>query len=100
MRLQPKVSMHMAMMFSNTARTVEKLAKTMNRKNRVPHRRPPAMLTKTLGRVSKMRDGPWLGSTLKEKQAGKMIMPDMRATKVSRAQMRTDSPVRRCSSPM
>ena len=29
-----------------------------------------------------------------------LIMPDMSATKVSSAQMRTDSPARRCSSPM
>ena len=47
-----------------TAReTVEKLAKVMNRKNRVPHRRPPSILTKTLGSVWKMREGPASGWT-------------------------------------
>ena len=44
--------------FSNTAMTVVKLAKNMNRKNRAPQRRPPAMSTKMRGRVTKMRVGP------------------------------------------
>ena len=35
-RLQPKLSMHPASRFSNTAMTVEKLAKVMNRKNSPP----------------------------------------------------------------
>ena len=86
------------MMFSNTASTVVKLANVMNRKKRAPHTRPPAMLTNTLGSVMKIRAGPWLGSTLKLKQAGKMIMPDMKATKVSRQQIRTASPGRRLAS--
>ena len=93
-RDQPKLSMQLAMMFSNTARTVVKLAKVMNRKNSAPHTRPPAMWRNTRGSVMKIRDGPLPASTPKEKQAGKMIMPDMKATKVSRAQMRTASPVR------
>mgnify|MGYP006990180149 CR=1 FL=1 len=42
-RDQPKLSMALAWRFSKTAMTVEKLAKVMNRKNSVPHRRPPAM---------------------------------------------------------
>ena len=57
-RLQPKVSMQMARMFSRTAITVEKLAKIMNRKNRAPQSLPPAMLTKTFGSVWKISDGP------------------------------------------
>ena len=48
----------MARMFSNTASTVEKLAKIMNRKNSAPQTRPPAILTKTFGRVWKISDGP------------------------------------------
>ena len=97
-RSQPKVSMQMAMMFSNTASTVEKLANTMKRKNSVPQNRPPPMFTNTWGRVIKIREGPWPGSTPKVKQAGKMMVPAIRATKVSRAQMRTASPGRVCSS--
>ena len=99
-RLQPKVSMEMARMFSKTARTVEKLAKTMKRKKRAPQKRPPAMFTKTGGRVSKMREGPLSGCTPKVKQAGKMMVPAIRATKVSSAQMRAASPGRLCSSLM
>ena len=63
LRLMPKVSTAKANRFSNTASTVEKLAKVMNRKNRVPHRRPPSILTKTLGSVWKMREGPASGWT-------------------------------------
>lgn len=44
--------MQMARMFSNTASTVEKLAKIMNRKNSVPQKRPPAMFTNTCGSVT------------------------------------------------
>ena len=58
LRLTPKVSMQTARMFSNTASTVEKLAKIMNRKNSVPHSRPPFMLTNTCGSVSKMSEAP------------------------------------------
>ena len=35
-------SMQLERMFSNTAITVEKLAKVMKRKNRLPHRMPPS----------------------------------------------------------
>ena len=97
-RDQPKLSMQLAIMFSNTASTVVKLAKVRNRKNRAPHSRPPVMLTNTRGRVIKIRDGPWPGSRPKLKQAGKMIMPDIKATKVSRQQIRTASPGRRLAS--
>ena len=63
LRLMPKVSTAKARRFSNTASTVEKLAKVINRKNSVPHRRPPSILTKTLGSVWKMREGPASGWT-------------------------------------
>ena len=53
-RLQPKVSMQTARIFSNTARTVDKLAKIMNRKNSAPQNRPPAIWLKMLGRVTKI----------------------------------------------
>ena len=99
-RDQPKLSMQQAMMFSNTASTVVKLAKVRNRKNNAPHSRPPAMLTNTRGRVRKIREGPLSASMPKLKQAGKMIMPDMKATKVSRQQIRTASPGRRLASDM
>ena len=92
LRLQPKVSMNKAIMFSNTASTVDRLAKVINRKNRLPHSCPPDMFTNTLGRVIKIKDGPASGRRPKAKQAGKIIMPAIIATKVSRAQMRTDSP--------
>ena len=100
LRSQPKVSMQMAMMFSKTASTVEKLANTMNRKNSVPQNRPPDILTNRGGRVWKIREGPLSGVTPKVKQAGKIMAPAMRATKVSRAQIRTASPGRVCSSLM
>ena len=63
LRLQPKVSMQVDMMFSMTAMTVENEAKVMNRKKSVPHRRPPVMLTNTFGRVTKIRLGPEVTST-------------------------------------
>ena len=58
LRLQPERSMVQARMFSNTATMVEKEAKLMNRKNRVPHTRPAAMELNTLGRVMKISGGP------------------------------------------
>ena len=51
------------MMFSNTAMTVEKDAKVIKRKNRLPHIRPPDILTNTFGRVTKIRLGPCVTST-------------------------------------
>ena len=53
----------MARMFSQTARTVDMAAKTMNRKNSVPHQRPPAMWLKTVAMVSNSRLGPALTSS-------------------------------------
>ena len=81
-------------MFSNTAMTVVKQAKVIKRKNSAPQSRPPAMLMKMRGRVIKTRETPALGSTPKAKQAGKMMKPLIRATKVSSTQMRMASPVR------
>ena len=51
------------MIFSNTAIIVEKLANVINRKNSVPHIRPPSILTKTFGSVTKIRLGPAVAST-------------------------------------
>ena len=93
-RLQPNCSMQQARMFSNTARMVEKEAKVINRKNRLPHSRPPGMEMNTLGRVMKIKEGPLSGLMPKEKQAGKMIRPEKKATKVSSAAMCMDSPSR------
>ena len=47
-----KFSIALDTRFSNTAVTVEKLAKLMNRKNSVPHSLPPFMLMNILGRVT------------------------------------------------
>ena len=63
LRVQPVSSMPQQMMFSNTASTVDRAANAMNRKNRLPHRRPIAILAKMLGRVMKMRLGPLVWST-------------------------------------
>ena len=87
-------SMQLERMFSKTAITVEKLAKVMKRKKRLPHKMPPFMFTKTLGKVIKIRLGPEFTSMPKEKQAGKIMIPDIIATKVSRKQILKPSLVR------
>jgi hypothetical protein len=87
-------------MFSNTAMTVDRAAKAMNRKNRLPHSRPPAMRLKRLGRVMKISRGPLSALTPKAEQAGKMIRPEATATKVSSAATRKASPHSACSRPM
>lgn len=51
------------MMFSNTANTVDRAAKDINRKNRLPHTLPMGILAKILGRVIKIRLGPEVWST-------------------------------------
>ena len=100
-RLQPHLSMAKERMFSKTAMTVERAAKAIKTKKRKPHSRPPpGMALKTLGRVTKIRDGPWSGVTPKAKQAGKMMSPAIKATKVSSSETRMASPVRPCSLPM
>ena len=63
-RLQPQLSHALAIRFSNTAVTVEKLANVIKRKKSEPHTRPPGMSRKILGSVIKMSAGPWSSSTL------------------------------------
>lgn len=58
LRLHPKLSMLLAMRFSKTAVTVEKLAKVMNTKKSAPQSWPMDMWLKIFGRVIKMSDGP------------------------------------------
>ena len=53
----------MAGISSHTASTVDKAANTINRKNRVPHQRPPFMWLNTVAMVSNSRLGPALTST-------------------------------------
>lgn len=60
-RLQPVRSMAKERIFSNTAMIVEKAAKDMKRKKRLPQSRPPFMVLNTLGRVIKIRLGPLSG---------------------------------------
>ena len=55
---QPVRSVAKAMMFWNTAITVVRAAKDMKMKNSAPHTRPKGMLLNTLGRVTKIREGP------------------------------------------
>ena len=83
-----------AAMFSNTATTVVRAAKLMNRKKRAPQNVPPASWLKMLGSVTKIRPGPAPGFTPNAKQAGKMMKPDISAAKVSRPMMLIHSPVR------
>ena len=86
--------MSQAMMFSNTAITVESAAQDINRKNRLPQIRPPIMEMNTFGNVMKIRLGPLSGFTPNAKHAGKMIRPAVIATNVSRIATFTDSPNR------
>ena len=58
----PKESVKVEMIDSNTAVTVEKLAKVINTKNSAPHTLPPGILIKTCGNVTKIRDGPESGA--------------------------------------
>ena len=79
-------------MFSNTAMTVEKLAKVMNRKNSVPHRRPPAMFVKTLGKRDKNQARACIGRDAEGEAGREDDKPAQTATKVSSTQMRAASP--------
>ena len=90
----PKLSVIHATRFSKTAVTVEKLAKDINTKNSVPQTIPRGMLMKILGSVTNISEGPWLGATPKEKQAGKMMIPDATATMVSSTAILLASPIR------
>ena len=85
-------SISQAMIFSNTAMTVEKAAQDINKKNRLPQIRPPIMEINTFGSVMKIRLGPLSGLTPNAKHAGKMIRPAVIATKVSSTATLTDSP--------
>lgn len=82
--LHPVKSIPYVTMFSMTAMTVVIAANTMNRKNRLPQRRPLLMALKIFGKVINRRFGPLSGSTPKLKQAGKIIKPARSATTVSR----------------
>ena len=82
------------MIFSNTATTVEKAAKVRKRKKSAPQSLPPLIFAKIFGRVMKISPGPASGLTPKAKQAGIMIKPAIRATKVSNAVTVMASPVR------
>ena len=86
-----KFSINADIRFSNTAITVEKLAKIINRKKKDPHTLPYAIFINTFGNVRKIKEGPESGWTPKLKQAGKMISPDISATNVSNTQIQTDS---------
>ena len=99
-RDQPHWSMANAIMPSNTAMMVERAAKLMNTKNSEHHNWPSGICSKTLGNVTKTKPGPEPGSTPKAKHAGKMMRPAMRATNVSRAPTRIDSPMSERSLPM
>ncbi len=66
----------------------------MNMKNKAPQNLPKFMELKILGKVTKINPGPAPGSTPKEKQAGKIIRPAIRPTKVSSPAIQTASPVR------
>ena len=83
-----------AIIFSNTAMTVDNDAKAINRKNRAPQILPPVIDKKTLGKVIKIRLGPLSGFTPNEKHAGKMIRPATIATNVSNTATFTASPKR------
>ena len=58
LRDQPCISIANAMMFSNTAMTVEIAAKLINTKNSVPQMRPKCIALKILGSVMKISPGP------------------------------------------
>ena len=91
-RLQPVSSIPQEIIFSNTARMVEKAANDIKMKNRLPQSLPSGMGLKIFGSVIKIRLGPEVWSTLKVKHAGKIISPEAIATNVSRIAMFTDSP--------
>ena len=92
---QPKISIVIDRMFSNTAITVDSAANVIKIKNAVPQMRPPAMWLKTFGSVINSKDGPESGCTPYAKHAGMMIMPAIRATNVSNPITLSASPVSR-----
>ena len=54
-------SITIEIMFSKTAKTVEKAAKKRNKKNKQPQILPPSILLKILGKVIKISGGPASG---------------------------------------
>ena len=60
---QPVRSIAQARIVSNTARTVEKAAKLINTKKRLPQTLPSGILLKIFGKVIKIRLGPLSGCT-------------------------------------
>lgn len=88
----PFRSIQNAMIFSNTAITVESAAKLRKIKNIVPKKEPIGMFEKTFGRVSKTKLGPLPGFTLNAKHAGKIINPATIATNTSRLPIVIASP--------
>lgn len=80
-RLQPYRFIPKAMMFSNTAMTVDRAAKDRKMKNSIPQNRPPGIWTNRLGMVRKIREGPASGWMPKAKQAGMMMNPAIRPQK-------------------
>ena len=91
LRVQLKLSIKLAIIFSNTAITVVKDANVIKTKKSVPQICPNFILIKTLGNVTKISDGPESGATPKAKQAGNIINPLIIATKVSNEAMVIDS---------
>ena len=77
------ISIVIAIIFSNTAITVEIEANTINIKNIVPHILPPTILLNTFGKVINKSDGPESGCTPNAKQAGIIIIPAVIAINVS-----------------
>ena len=92
-RLHSVISIHTAIISSNTAIIVESAANDINTKNKNPHTLPPAILLNTFGRVINNNEGPLSGLTPYEKHAGIMINPAIRATNVSSSTMLIASPV-------
>ena len=98
--VQPVKSVANDTIFWNTAITVDTAANDINRKNSDPTSLPPAILLNTFGSVTKISFGPWPGSILNAKHAGKMIRPAIKATKVSRIVTEIASPIRLRSLPI
>ena len=71
------------------------LQKNMHRKNNVPQILPPLIALKIFGSVIKIRLGPCPGFTPNAKHAGKMIIPAISATQVSRIVTQIASPCQR-----
>ena len=89
---EPKRAMAKERIFSNTAIIVDKEAKTIKIKNVMPQSCDSGIELNIFGSVINTRLGPLSGLTPNEKQAGKIIKPDIIATKVSRIVMFMLSP--------